>query len=110
MNAASLAVGVVADSAALEHFISLDSASRANLCDVAELRLDQLHVARAGFDSPPADGKHRTAPVSLALPIDLQVARLTLDALQIDDLPAVSALRGAVVLGANGGREATLLR
>lgn len=42
-----LAVGVVADSTALEHFTSLDNASRANLCDVAELRLDQLKIPAA---------------------------------------------------------------
>lgn len=39
-----LAVGVVADPAALAHFTSLDSAARAALCDVAELRLDQLKL------------------------------------------------------------------
>lgn len=39
-----LAVGVIADSAALEHFTSLDSAARTALCDVAELRLDQLQL------------------------------------------------------------------
>lgn len=39
-----LAVGVVADAAALEHLISLDNAARANLCDLAELRLDQLKM------------------------------------------------------------------
>ena len=42
-----LAVGVVADSAALEHFTSLDSAARTALCDVAELRLDQLQIPAA---------------------------------------------------------------
>lgn len=42
-----LAVGVVADAAALQHFTSLDAASRANLCDVAELRLDQLKMPAA---------------------------------------------------------------
>lgn len=42
-----LAVGVVADAAALAHFTSLDSAARANLCDVAELRLDQLQLPAA---------------------------------------------------------------
>ncbi len=42
-----LAVGVVADIAALEHLTSLESASRANLCDVAELRLDQLQMPAA---------------------------------------------------------------
>lgn len=42
-----LAVGVVADSAALEHFTSLDNAARAHLCDVAELRLDQLQLPAA---------------------------------------------------------------
>lgn len=39
-----LAVGVIADLAALEHFTSLDAASRNALCDVAELRLDQLQL------------------------------------------------------------------
>jgi len=39
-----LAVGVIADLAALEHFTSLDAASRSALCDVAELRLDQLQL------------------------------------------------------------------
>lgn len=39
-----LAVGVVADAAALDHLISLDNAARANLCDLAELRLDQLKI------------------------------------------------------------------
>jgi len=42
-----LAVGVVADSAALEHFTSLDSATHAALCDVAELRLDLLQIPAA---------------------------------------------------------------
>jgi 3-dehydroquinate dehydratase-1 len=42
-----LAVGVVADAAALAHFTSLDSAARTNLCDVAELRLDQLQLPAA---------------------------------------------------------------
>ena len=39
-----LAVGVVADRAALDHWTSLDAAARANLCDVVELRLDQLRL------------------------------------------------------------------
>ena len=67
-----LAVGVVADAAALEHLLSLDNAARANLCDLAELRLDQLKMpaeelraALAGNTLPllltarhPAEGGH----------------------------------------------------
>lgn len=39
-----LAVGVVSDSAAFAHFTTIDNTARANLCDVAELRLDQLRM------------------------------------------------------------------
>lgn len=39
-----LAVGVIADEAALEHFVSLEPAVRLALCDVAELRLDSLKL------------------------------------------------------------------
>lgn len=42
-----LAVGVIADAAALEHFTSLDAVARLALCDVAELRLDQLKLPAA---------------------------------------------------------------
>ncbi|MFC5453658.1 type I 3-dehydroquinate dehydratase [Prosthecobacter fluviatilis] len=34
----------MSDSAAFTHFTSIDNAARANLCDVAELRLDQLQM------------------------------------------------------------------
>ncbi len=37
-----LAVGVISDAAALDHFASLDPAARMALCDLAELRLDLL--------------------------------------------------------------------
>lgn len=39
-----LAVGVIADLAALELFTALEPAARTALCDVAELRLDQLQL------------------------------------------------------------------
>lgn len=39
-----LAVGVISDETALEHFVSLDETARRALCDVAELRLDLLRL------------------------------------------------------------------
>ena len=39
-----LAVGVISDESALEHFVSLPPAARQALCDVAELRLDLLKL------------------------------------------------------------------
>lgn len=47
MSTRPLAVGVISDAAALEHFTSLDSAARAALCDVVELRLDLLKMSSA---------------------------------------------------------------
>lgn len=47
MSSRPLAVGVISDPAALEHFASLDPAARSALCDVAELRLDLLKLSMA---------------------------------------------------------------
>ena len=47
MSTRPLAVGVISDLAALEHFTSLDPATRLALCDVAELRLDLLKLPAA---------------------------------------------------------------
>lgn len=42
MSSRPLAVGVISDDTALDHFTSLEPAARLALCDVAELRLDLL--------------------------------------------------------------------
>jgi 3-dehydroquinate dehydratase I len=47
MSSRPLAVGAISDAAALEFFTSLDSAARAALCDVAELRLDLIKLPAA---------------------------------------------------------------
>jgi 3-dehydroquinate dehydratase-1 len=47
MSSRPLAVGVISDPVALEHFTSLDAAARSALCDVAELRLDLLKLPAA---------------------------------------------------------------
>lgn len=47
MSTRPLAVGVISDVAALEHFASLNADARAALCDVAELRLDLLKMPAA---------------------------------------------------------------
>lgn len=47
MSSRPLAVGVIADVAALEHLISLPPVGQQALCDVAELRLDLLKLSAA---------------------------------------------------------------
>ena len=69
----------------------------------AALRLKQVQAARAQFDSPPPDGKPLTPPDSLQLPVDLQIDRLGIGALQIDAQPAITGLQAALSLGADGG-------
>lgn len=54
MSSRPLAVGVISDESALEHFVSLDAPARLALCDVAELRLDLLKL-------PPADLRAKLA-------------------------------------------------
>ncbi len=54
MSSRPLAVGVISDESALEHFVSLDAAARLALCDVVELRLDLLKL-------PPADLRAKLA-------------------------------------------------
>ena len=44
MSTRPLAVGVISDEAALEHFVTLPAEARHALCDVAELRLDLLKL------------------------------------------------------------------
>lgn len=44
MSTRPLAVGVISDEAALEHFVTLSAEARHALCDVAELRLDLLKL------------------------------------------------------------------
>ncbi len=71
----------------------------------ALVQLGRLQAARAQYDSPPPSGQPLQAPVDLRLPIDLAVQQLAIDALQIDALPPVRQLRGAVALGADSGRQ-----
>ncbi|MFO1485233.1 MAG: type I 3-dehydroquinate dehydratase [Verrucomicrobiaceae bacterium] len=47
MSSRPLAVGVISDEAALDHFVSLDTTARAALCDLAEVRLDLLKLPTA---------------------------------------------------------------
>lgn len=44
MSSRPLAVGAISDAAGLEHFCQLSATARAELCDVAELRLDLLKL------------------------------------------------------------------
>lgn len=60
MSSRPLAVGVIPDMAALDHFTSLDAAGRQALCDVAEIRLDQLQL-------PPSELRARLAGNSVPL-------------------------------------------
>ncbi|MBE2287505.1 MAG: type I 3-dehydroquinate dehydratase [Prosthecobacter sp.] len=60
MSSRPLAVGVISDEPALEHFVSLDAPARLALCDVAELRLDLLKL-------PPADLRAKLAGNTLPL-------------------------------------------
>jgi 3-dehydroquinate dehydratase-1 len=76
-----LAVGVVADSAALDHLTSLDPTARAALCDVAELRLDQLQL-------PAADLRAKLAGNTLPL---LLTARHPAEGGQAPEDPAARA-------------------
>ena len=51
MSSRPLAVGVISDVAALDHFCSLDAAARIALCDLAEIRLDLLKLPAADVRS-----------------------------------------------------------
>ena len=59
LSSRPLVVGVLADVAALEHFVNLNSAQREATCDLIELRLDtlgltpdELRVRMAGVETP----------------------------------------------------------
>lgn len=51
MSSRPLAVGVISDVAALDHFCGLDAPARAALCDLAEIRLDLLKLPAADLRS-----------------------------------------------------------
>ena len=123
-----LAVGVIADSAALEHFTSLDAAARSALCDVAELRLDQLQLpvvdlrARlAGNETPllltsrhPAEGGQGPEdPVARAAMIEPLLDLATLidlelrSAMQMQGTIAKARAAGVPVLGSFHDFQAT---
>ncbi|MCX6837954.1 MAG: type I 3-dehydroquinate dehydratase [Verrucomicrobia bacterium] len=123
-----LAVGVIADSAALEHFTSLDAAARTALCDVAELRLDQLQLpvvdlrARlAGNETPllltsrhPAEGGQGPEdPVARAAMIEPLLDLATLidlelrSAMQMQGTIAKARAAGVPVLGSFHDFQAT---
>ncbi len=123
-----LAVGVIADSAALEHFTSLEAAARSALCDVAELRLDQLQLpvvdlrARlAGNETPllltsrhPAEGGQGPEdPVARAAMIEPLLDLATLidlelrSAMQMQSTIAKARAAGVPVLGSFHDFQAT---
>lgn len=84
MSSRPLAVGVISDEAALDHFTSLDLVTRAALCDVAELRLDLLKL-------PVADLRAKLAGNTVPL---LLTARHPAEGGQGPEDPAV---RGAMI-------------
>ena len=68
------------------------------------LTLRTLAAERVQFDSGPPSGQPLQAPAHLRLPLDLQIAALSIASLHIDQQPPLRALRAAVSLGADGGR------
>lgn len=83
MSTRPLAVGVISDEAALEHFVTLSAEGRQALCDVAELRLDLLKLSADYL---------RTRLAGNTLPL-LLTARHTAEGGQgPDDAPARAAM------------------
>ena len=75
----------------------------------AALRLGRVQAARAQYTSPPPSGQPLQPPASLQLPIDLDLQQLTVQALQVDALPAMHTLRASLQLGADAGRQHRLV-
>lgn len=84
MSSRPLAVGVISDVAALDHFCGLDAPARAALCDLAEIRLDLLKL-------PAADLRSKLAGNTLPL---LLTARHPAEGGQAPEDPAA---RGAMI-------------
>ncbi|MFM7604408.1 MAG: type I 3-dehydroquinate dehydratase [Prosthecobacter sp.] len=57
LSSKPLAVGVVGDQGALQHWLSLDNATRDATCDAVELRLDTLNL-------PPEELRHRLTGIT----------------------------------------------
>jgi 3-dehydroquinate dehydratase-1 len=84
MSSRPLAVGVISDVAALDHFCGLDAPARAAVCDLAEIRLDLLKL-------PAADLRSKLAGNTLPL---LLTARHPAEGGQAPEDPAA---RGAMI-------------
>ncbi|HEY6133471.1 MAG TPA: translocation/assembly module TamB domain-containing protein [Rubrivivax sp.] len=69
----------------------------------AGLQADSLTARRVHIRSGPPSETPLTAPRTLRLPVEAQIARVAADELQIDELPPVRALSGRVHAGAQDG-------
>jgi translocation and assembly module TamB len=69
------------------------------------LQVDALTVQRLQVRSGPPSGAPAKAPLSLAMPLELLVQRLSVGELQVDDQPPAHDLRTRLHIGAAEGRE-----
>ncbi len=69
------------------------------------LQLVGVSADRVQYTSGPASGKPLSAPADLKLPLSLQIDRLQVAQLQIDDLPVIENLSAGLSLGANLGTQ-----
>lgn len=69
------------------------------------LSIDELRIQRVDVDPGPPSNERLLAPRSLRLPIDIEIKRVQIDALQIGTQEAVHDLQGSLSLGAAGGSE-----
>ncbi|WP_284616585.1 translocation/assembly module TamB domain-containing protein [Aquabacterium humicola] len=68
------------------------------------LSVQRASAKRVQFDSAPSTGAPPALPLSLSLPLALQVGELRVDSVRIDQLPPLSALHAALDLaGRRGG-------
>ena len=71
--------------------------------DLYAMRLAAARAARVQFDSGPPSGKKPTPPAQLTLPIRFEVLSLQAGTVQIDALPPMRSVAGALALGDDGG-------
>jgi translocation and assembly module TamB len=71
--------------------------------DLYAMQLRAARAERVQFDSGPPSGKAPTAPAQLTLPIRFQVLSLQAGTVQIDQLPPMRQVAGALALGDAAG-------
>lgn len=71
--------------------------------DLYAMRLRAARAERVQFDSGPPTGQKPTPPTQLTLPIRFEVQSLQAGTVQIDQLPPMRRVAGALALGADAG-------